>query len=25
MGWTGSEIDHLRFLRSLVSAGRIEH
>ena len=23
-GWTGAELDHLRFLRSLVSAGRIE-
>ena len=23
-GWTGGELDHLRFLRSLVSAGRIE-
>lgn len=24
-GWTGSQLDHLRFLRSLVNAGRIEH
>ena len=24
LGWTGSELDHLRFLRSLVNAGRIE-
>ena len=23
-GWTGSQLDHLRFLRSLVHAGRIE-
>ena len=23
-GWTGSELDHLRFLKSLVSTGRIE-
>lgn len=24
-GWTGAELDHLRFLKSLVSTGRIEH
>jgi hypothetical protein len=24
-GWTGSELDHLRFLKSLVNTGRIEH
>jgi len=24
-GWTGPELDHLRFLRSLVSTGRLEH
>lgn len=24
-GWTGAELDHLRFVRSLVNAGRIEH
>ena len=23
-GWTGAELDHLRFLKSLVSAGRLE-
>lgn len=24
-GWTGNELDHLRFIRSLVNTGRIEH
>ena len=23
-GWTGTELDHLRFLKSLVNTGRIE-
>jgi hypothetical protein len=23
-GWTGAELDHLRFLRTLVNAGQIE-
>lgn len=24
-GWTGPELDHLRFIKSLVTTGRIEH
>jgi len=24
-GWTGPELDHLRFIKSLVNTGRIEH
>jgi hypothetical protein len=24
-GWTGPELDHLRFIKSLVMTGRIEH
>ena len=24
-GWTGAELDHLRFLKSLVTTGRVEH